>query len=142
MSSPAGIDFNELAKRKQSKSTGGAETKKEVNPNIVSGDKNKTSKEEVNNEQSSTKQTNTSTEHASTINTELSNITESEHENDVSSLKNYKKMPLEETHKRRTYMVRNDLAEQINEMAKERGSGFKTRFINFAIEKLLQEMNQ
>lgn len=44
------------------------------------------------------------------------------------------KKKVEDTHTRKTFLVRNDLIERLNEVASERHHGFQTEFINIAIE--------
>lgn len=55
---------------------------------------------------------------------------------------NKKKKNIEETHSRQTYLIRNELIEEIEELAKKRDKGFKTAFINHAIKRLLMELNE
>lgn len=44
------------------------------------------------------------------------------------------KKKVEDTHTRKTFLVRNDLIERLNKVANERHHGFQTEFINIAIE--------
>jgi hypothetical protein len=46
----------------------------------------------------------------------------------------------DKTHVRQTYLIRRDLSKRLNDLCKDR-PGFKTKFINFAIEKCLEEIN-
>lgn len=49
------------------------------------------------------------------------------------------KKTVEETHTRSTFLFRNDLSDRLSDLAQERDRGFKTMFINMAIEALLDE---
>jgi len=52
-----------------------------------------------------------------------------------------KKKKVEDTHTRRTFLVRNDLLSRLDSYAKKIGnSGFKTEFINIVIEEGLAEL--
>ncbi|WP_347552984.1 hypothetical protein ABFG93_22310 (plasmid) [Pseudalkalibacillus hwajinpoensis] len=51
-----------------------------------------------------------------------------------------KKLTMEDTHTRQTYLVRNDLVERLQQVSANQGKGFKTRAINFALEQLLDEI--
>lgn len=48
-----------------------------------------------------------------------------------------KKQTVEETHTRTTFLFRNDLAKRLDRLAKKGERGFKTEFLNDAIEALL-----
>lgn len=48
---------------------------------------------------------------------------------------------VEDTHKRTTFLVRRDLLEQLNELAKGK-HGYKTEFINYAIELGILELKK
>lgn len=51
-----------------------------------------------------------------------------------------KKLRVEDTHTRSTFLFRNDLQERLDKLAKKsKVRGFKTEFINDAIEKMLNE---
>lgn len=52
-----------------------------------------------------------------------------------------KKETVEDTHTRATFLFRNDLAKRLDKLAKNK-RGFKTMFINKAIEALLDEMEK
>lgn len=54
-------------------------------------------------------------------------------------LKRRKKV--EETHTRKTYLVRNELVDRLEQKKKDIGHGFLTRFINYAIENALDEID-
>jgi hypothetical protein len=47
----------------------------------------------------------------------------------------------DKTHVRQTYLIRRDLSKRLNDLCKDR-PGFKTKFINFAIEKCLEEISR
>src|SRR5699024_11895767 len=55
-------------------------------------------------------------------------------------LKRQKKV--EETHTRKTYLVRNELVDRLEQKKKDIGHGFLTRFINYAIENALDEIDK
>lgn len=50
------------------------------------------------------------------------------------------KKKMEETHTRYTFLFRNDLSKRLTRLSKGKGKGFKTEFLNQAIEILLNEM--
>lgn len=52
-----------------------------------------------------------------------------------------KKQTVEETHTRSTFLFRNDLQERLDKLAKNK-RGFKTMFLNEAIESLLDELEK
>ncbi|WMX58969.1 hypothetical protein [Peribacillus sp. R9-11] len=52
-----------------------------------------------------------------------------------------KKLTVEETHTRSTFLFRNDLSKRLDELAKGK-RGFKTMFLNEAIESLLDELEK
>lgn len=54
-------------------------------------------------------------------------------------LLNFSNETMEDTHTRSTFLVENGLLERLNKLAKERRHGYKTEFINYAIEKTLIE---
>lgn len=50
---------------------------------------------------------------------------------------------IEDTHTRRTFLIRNDLLKRFDNISKKVGSkGFKTNFINFVISDALNELEQ
>ncbi|MCR8987695.1 hypothetical protein NW801_22145 [Brevibacillus laterosporus] len=53
-----------------------------------------------------------------------------------------KKPTIEETHTRRSYLIRNDLEEKLQRHAKKKKRGFMTLFINYAIEQALKELDK
>lgn len=46
------------------------------------------------------------------------------------------------THTRQTYLIQNDLIERLERLAKKRDRGFKTQLINYALERVLNELEQ
>src|SRR5699024_5727006 len=50
-----------------------------------------------------------------------------------------KKERVEDTHTRNTFLIRNDLIKRLNNFSKHR-RGFKTEFINYVVEKGLDEL--
>lgn len=60
----------------------------------------------------------------------------------LSSFEEKKSKPtIEETHTRQTYLIRNDLIERLNKLARRKDRGFKTHLINYAIEQALNEID-
>lgn len=53
-----------------------------------------------------------------------------------------KRVKVEDTHTRSTFLVRNELLKELNAIAKKNGHGFKTEFINLAIEMALEELKR
>lgn len=54
--------------------------------------------------------------------------------------KRIKKPTIEETHTRGTYLIRNDLLKRLNKLAKHQHRGFKTHLVNYALERILDEL--
>jgi len=53
------------------------------------------------------------------------------------------KKRMEETHTRRTFLIRNDLLKRLDKKAKNiKNKGFKTEFINYILEKGLDELDE
>lgn len=55
----------------------------------------------------------------------------------LEGLLNFSNETMEDTHTRSTFLVENGLLERLNKLAKEKRNGFKTEFINTAIENTL-----
>lgn len=53
-----------------------------------------------------------------------------------------RKPRVEDTHTRDTYLIRNDLLERFNNLAAGQKRGFKTRFINYVLEKELDKIEK
>ena len=54
-----------------------------------------------------------------------------------------KKEKMEDTHTRRTFLVRNELLDRLDKVSKRINNiGFKTEFINFILEKGLDELEE
>lgn len=51
-----------------------------------------------------------------------------------------RKLTIEETHRRGTYLIRNDLLKRLEKLAKNQQRGFKTHLINYALELILDEI--
>src|SRR5699024_2085118 len=52
-----------------------------------------------------------------------------------------KKEKMEDTHKRRTFLVKNELLQELDNLADQiNNTGFKTEFINYVIEKGVSEL--
>lgn len=60
----------------------------------------------------------------------------------LSNLVSSKEEKVEDTHKRSTFLVRKDLLRRLNKIAKSQKHGFKTEFINTAIEIALDELER
>lgn len=54
--------------------------------------------------------------------------------------KRLNKPTIEETHTRGTWLIRNDLLKRLDKLAKHQQRGFKTHIVNWAIEKVLDEL--
>lgn len=52
-----------------------------------------------------------------------------------------KKLTIEDTHTRQTYLIRNDLLKRLNKVAKGKDRGFKTQLVNYALEQILNEID-
>lgn len=53
-----------------------------------------------------------------------------------------KKQTIEETHTRKTYLIRNDLLKRLDKLAKKQSKGFKTKCINYALEQFLDKIEE
>lgn len=53
-----------------------------------------------------------------------------------------KRKTIEDSYTRQTYLIRNDLLERFENIAKSQPWGFKRRAINYALEKFLDEIEQ
>jgi len=54
-----------------------------------------------------------------------------------------KKEKMEDTHTRRTFLVKNELLNKLDEKSEQiNNTGFKTEFINYVIEKGLKELDE
>jgi len=54
-----------------------------------------------------------------------------------------KREKMEDTHTRRTFLVRNELLDRLDKVSKKiNNTGFKTEFINFILEKGLNELEE
>src|SRR5699024_580313 len=61
----------------------------------------------------------------------------------ISIKKEKKRKKVEETHTRRTFLVKNELLERLDEFAdRVNNTGFKTEFINYVMEKGLNELEE
>lgn len=54
--------------------------------------------------------------------------------------KRLKKPTIEETHTRGTWLIRNDLLSRLNKLARHQQRGFKTYVVNYALEKILDDL--
>lgn len=53
-----------------------------------------------------------------------------------------KRLTIEDTHTRETFLLRNDLKLRLEELSKKHKRGFKTELINYSLEKVLEELTQ
>ncbi|WAH39481.1 hypothetical protein [Alicyclobacillus dauci] len=80
--------------------------------------------------------------------TEQSNVTETRRNASATRIprpieefeKRLKRPTIEETHTRATWLVRNDLLKRLEKLAKHQQRGFKTHVVNYAIERILDEL--
>ncbi|GMA65966.1 hypothetical protein [Alicyclobacillus fastidiosus] len=80
--------------------------------------------------------------------TEQSNVTQSRKTSSAARIprpieefeKRIKKPTIEETHTRGTWLVRNDLLKRLEKLAKNQQRGFKTHLVNYALERILDEI--
>lgn len=61
---------------------------------------------------------------------------------DPEAILNFERKTVEETHTRQTYLIRNDLLKRLNRAARRKRKGYKTRFVNLAIERLLDDLEK
>ncbi|MGV3463697.1 MAG: hypothetical protein ACO1OT_00190 [Heyndrickxia sp.] len=55
--------------------------------------------------------------------------------------KDRKKLTFEMTHTRQTYFIKNDLIKKLNALAKKEKNGFKTYLVNYALEQVLNQID-
>lgn len=91
-------------------------------------------------EQKTIKETETKTE--TSKNQFINNNSEEEKENNFWNTLEKKKQKVEDTHKRSTFLIRKDLLDEFDQLSKNQGKGFKTQAINYALEKLIEEMKR
>ena len=89
-------------------------------------------------------------------NTEYSNVvikstSTNDHENVIGVAKEFDanfvqskktRQTVDMTHTRQTYLIRNDLIDRLERLAKKRDRGFKTHLINFALGEVLDELEK
>ena len=79
---------------------------------------------------------------------DLSHLTGSTKQDEGDFLSHYyksiekQKPKVEDTHTRDTYLIRNDLLERFNKLAKNEKKGFKMRLINYVLEKELNHIEK
>lgn len=78
-------------------------------------------------------------------NTEQLNVTvKSKSKTDNDFIQQFKekaqKPTIEETHTRQTYLIKNEILTRLNKLAKGEKRGFKTDLVNYAIEKVIDEI--
>lgn len=61
-------------------------------------------------------------------------------DSDLEDLKNFGKKKVEDTHTRQTWLIENNLLKEFEKHCKGKGKGYKTRFVNAAIRKLLADL--
>ena len=54
--------------------------------------------------------------------------------------KRMRRPTVEQTHTRQTWLVNNELLRRLNKVARNQGRGFKTHLINYALERVLDEL--
>lgn len=54
--------------------------------------------------------------------------------------KRLKRPTVEQTHTRATWLIRNDLLKRLDKLAKNQQRGFKTHLVNYALERILDEL--
>ncbi|OQR53157.1 hypothetical protein [Bacillus sp. CDB3] len=72
----------------------------------------------------------------------VSDEKEVKEDNSLSSLmeKYDKKKTVEETHKRRTFLIRRELINRIDEIAKDKPKGFVTDLVNTALDSVITQL--
>ena len=91
---------------------------------------------------------NSSTEHSdvtlnSTSTNDPTNVTGTAKTFDADFIQRKKsRQTVDMTHTRQTYLIQNDLIERLERLAKKRDRGFKTQLINYALERVLNELEQ
>lgn len=79
-----------------------------------------------------------------------SNNTGDETESDLSASQNtdsflfapVKKLTVEETHVRRTWLIRSDLVVRLDRLAEDQGKGFSTQLVNQALDFAISELEK
>jgi len=56
--------------------------------------------------------------------------------------KRLKRPKIEDTHSRATWLVKNDLLKRLERLAKNQERGFKTHLVNYALERILEELEE
>ena len=115
--------------------------------NVVN--KKTTNERDTNNEQigsvqdSDTSNTQTSRTHVyDTKNVHIKGVHESAATEVLKSFKDsMKRETVEDTHTRKTFIVRNDLLRELDKLSKKQGRGFQTWFVNMAFERLIDDIN-
>ncbi len=114
-------DFSDF----ESKNPDGDEQKQETEPK-----KQESGDTQVKNEQENTQDTDVKVlRNPVTIDTDV-----------ISSFRAKKKPRMEDQFTRSTYFIRNNLLKTLDKMSKNEDRGFKTHFVNTAIEKLMLEL--
>lgn len=54
--------------------------------------------------------------------------------------KRMRRPTVEQTHTRQTWLINNELLRRLNKVARNQGRGFKTHLINYALERVLDEL--
>lgn len=81
------------------------------------------------------------TDTMSTVEEKVTDIHNNEPEQGfIQVFQNKKKPTVEETHTRQTYLIRNELIAELEQLAKGQDRGFKTQLVNYALEKAIREL--
>jgi hypothetical protein len=73
---------------------------------------------------------------------ETSSSSESGIKSIISTLTNSDDLNVEETHSRRTYLIENELLEELERVSKDKKKGYKTKIINTGLRIVLDLMKQ
>lgn len=55
-------------------------------------------------------------------------------------LESFSKPKVEETHTRATFLIKNETLAKLDELARGKGKGFKTKLLNYVLEKAVDEL--
>lgn len=90
----------------------------------------------ITDEEKAAKPTEVEKENTESVSNEVVQRSERKHQ-----ILSFKKQKVEDTHTRQTFLVRNELLARFDKLAKGK-HGFKTEFINYAIESALNEIEE
>lgn len=69
-------------------------------------------------------------------------VTEHENENTESLLRAFDKQRVEDTHTRATYLIKNETLKKLEKISRGKGKGFKTQLVNYALERMLDDLSK